>query len=137
MSLLYQKVCEVGIAFPCLRNYCQASWLVAMREWGRTENQDVWLFEQDRVSIPLKEWTLIDPGLRPTITSHNSVLRAIIKIVTGDSSPPVEVRLVDITVLEAERNVGKTYFTPQYVLVPHPVQELQMDNHHLKDKTKP
>lgn len=80
IKMLHQKVCNGGIAFPCLRKYYQASRLVAMREWWRIENQDVWTFEQYGVLLPLKEWALTVSGLRPTITSHNSIFRTIMGI---------------------------------------------------------
>lgn len=46
----------------------------------RLDDSEVWALEQQCVSIPLKEWVLMDPDVRPkTERNGNTVYNAIIK----------------------------------------------------------
>lgn len=77
---LLQQISKAGIAYPSICKYYQASRLAAMALWWKEEEIDTWVFEQQGITTPLKEWVLGDPDLGlKKLRSSNVTCNAIMK----------------------------------------------------------
>lgn len=108
--ILQQNILDGEIAYPSVY-YHQTTRLAPMMTWWNVDEMDNWAIEQNGMPMPLKEWVLMGPDLRPkTLKNRNMVYNAIMRnwVNCQSVSAPGQSRLGSFLYLPGFVEVGKT-----------------------------